>query len=186
MIWLIKVISALNKGLFMMEKNITLIGMPGVGKSTTGVILAKLLSFAFMDTDLLIQLSQKTSLQEIVDKYGHLYLRRIEEEEILKICPEKHVIATGGSAVYSQRAMEYLSSISKVVFLKADLDIITKRINNFDQRGIAKSKGQSFKELYLERQSMYEKYAWIEIDCSSISQEYAAELIVKRLTANHI
>lgn len=164
-----------------MKTSITLVGMPGAGKSTTGVILAKLLSFGFIDTDLLIQQNRNRSLQDIVDKNGHIYLRRVEEEEILKICPEKCVIATGGSAVYSARAMEHLCSISTVVFLKADFDVIRNRINNFDQRGIAKSLDQSFEDLFMERQPLYERYAKVEVDCNSISQENAAELIAEKL-----
>lgn len=151
--------------------------MPGAGKSTTGVILAKLLSFGFVDTDILIQQIQKKSLQDIVDETDHLNLRRIEEQEILKIHPEKHVIATGGSAVYSERAMVHLKGMSTIIFLKADFDIIKHRINNFDQRGIAKSRDQSFEELFQERQPLYEKYAQIVIDCNSITQEEAAGLI---------
>ena len=165
----------------MMKSNVTLIGMPGAGKSTTGVILAKLLSLGFMDTDLLIQVNRKSSLQDIVDKKGHLYLRKVEEVEILKINLEKCVIATGGSAVYSKKAMEHLSSISTVVFLKVRLDVLKSRISNFDQRGLAKAINQSFADLFQERQPLYEKYAEIEIDCNSISQERAAELIVDKL-----
>lgn len=169
-----------------MKSNVTLVGMPGAGKSTTGVILAKLLSLGFMDTDLLIQINRKSSLQDIVDKKGHLYLRKVEEKEILKINLEKCVIATGGSAVYSKKAMEHLSSISTVVFLKVSLDVLKNRINNYNQRGLAKAKDQSFEDLFLERQPLYEKYAEIEIDCNSISQERAAELIVERLKIKHI
>lgn len=165
----------------MMKSNVTLVGMPGAGKSTTGVILAKLLSFGFMDTDLLIQQNRNMALQDIVDKNGHIYLRRVEEEEILKICPEKCVIATGGSAVYSAMAMEHLRSLSAVVFLKADFDVIRNRIKNFNQRGVAKALDQSFEDLFLERQPLYEKYAEVEIDCNSISQENAAELIAERV-----
>lgn len=164
-----------------MKSNVTLVGMPGAGKSTTGVILAKLLSFGFMDTDLLIQQNRNRSLQDIVDKNGYIYLRKVEEEEIIKIYPERYVIATGGSAVYSARAMEHLCSVSTVVFLKADFDVIRKRISNFDQRGIAKAQDQSFEDLFLERQPLYKKYAEIEINCSSVSQEDAAELIHSRL-----
>lgn len=163
------------------KSNITLIGMPGAGKSTTGVILAKILSFGFLDTDLIIQLNRGRSLQDIVDSNGHLYLRTVEEEEILKITPEQCVIATGGSAVYSGKAMHHLGAISTVVFLSADFDVINKRINNFDQRGIAKASGQTFKDLFWERQPLYEKYAEIKIDCNSLSQENTAELIAKRL-----
>ncbi|MFC1838858.1 shikimate kinase [Thermodesulfobacteriota bacterium] len=164
-----------------MEYNITLIGMPGAGKSTTGVILAKILSYGFLDTDLLIQQSQKKHLQEIMDETDHVNLRKIEEEEILKIHPEKYVIATGGSAVYSKKAMEHLCSISLMVFLKADLNVIEKRIGNFNHRGIAKAKDQTFKDIFFERCPLYEKYAQIIIDCNSISQEEAAEAIVEKI-----
>ena len=164
-----------------MKSNLTLVGMPGAGKSTTGVILAKLLSLGFMDTDLLIQINRKSSLQDIVDKKGHLYLRKVEEEEILKINLEKCVIATGGSAVYSRKTMDHLSSISTVVFLKVSLDVLKNRISNFKERGLAKAPDQSFEDLFLERQPLYEKYAEITIDCNSISQERAAELIAERL-----
>ena len=165
----------------MKNNNITLIGMPGAGKSTTGVILAKILSYGFLDTDLLIQQSQKKHLQEIVDETDHINLRRIEEEEISKIHPEKHVIATGGSAVYSEKAMEHLCSISTIVFLKADLKVIEKRISNFNSRGIAKAKDQTFKDIFFERMSLYDKYAQIVIDCNSISQGKAAGLIEEKL-----
>jgi shikimate kinase len=164
-----------------MKSNITLIGMPGAGKSTTGVILAKLLSLGFMDTDLLIQVNRKSSLQDIVDKKGHIYLRKVEEKEILKINLEKCVIATGGSAIYSRKAMEHLNSVSTIVFLKVSLDVLKNRINNYNQRGLAKAKDQSFEDLFLERQPLYEKYAEIEIDCNSVSQEKAAELIAEKL-----
>lgn len=164
-----------------MKDNITLIGMPGSGKSTTGVILAKLLSFGFLDTDILIQINTQRTLQDIVDKEGHLFLRSVEAEEILKIRPEKTVIATGGSAVYSKKVMVHLSSFSEIVFLRADFNVIEKRIVNFDQRGIAKARDQSFYDLFIERQALYEEYADMEIDCNSLSQEEAAGLIVEKI-----
>jgi shikimate kinase len=168
-----------------MKNNITLIGMPGSGKSTTGVILAKLLSFGFLDTDILIQRNTQRSLQDIVDKEGHVFLRRVEEEEIMKIRPEKTVISTGGSAVYSKKAMAHLSSFSEICFLRADFNIIEKRIRNFDQRGIAKARDQSFYDLFMERQPLYEAFADMEIDCNNLFQDDLAGLIaekVKRIT----
>ena len=101
-----------------MKSNITLIGMPGAGKSTVGIILAKIMSFGFIDTDVLIQINRQKSLQEIIDESDYLNLRKIEEEEILKINIRNHVIATGGSAVYSEKAMSHLQSISNIVFLE--------------------------------------------------------------------
>ena len=164
-----------------MKPNITLIGMPGAGKSTTGIILAKLMSFGFIDTDVLIQTNQRKSLQDILDDSDHMNLRRIEEEEILKIRVKEHVIATGGSVVYSQTAMEHMGNNSVIVFLKADYDILKKRIKNFEYRGIAKAPDQTFIELYKERQPLYEKYAQLTIECNNIFQEEAAELIAEKL-----
>ncbi|MEN8210323.1 MAG: shikimate kinase [Thermodesulfobacteriota bacterium] len=166
-----------------MKTNLTLIGMPGAGKSTTGIILAKNLGLGFFDTDILIQINQQKSLQNILDSKGYLDLRKIEEQEILKINIENNVISTGGSAVYSQQAMTHLQSISKIIFLKTDFEVLEKRINNFATRGIAKAENQTFKELFKERQILYRKYADITIDCNVLTQDLAAEKIIKILNA---
>ncbi len=165
----------------MMESNITLIGMPGAGKSTIGIILAKNLTFGFIDTDVLIQINQQKSLQRIIDESDYLNLRRIEEHEILKINIRKHVISTGGSAVYSQKAMQHLKGISKIIFLNVDFDEIKRRIHNFDQRGIAKRKDQTFRELFEERKILYERYSDLTIDCKNLDQEQIAEMIAARV-----
>jgi len=164
-----------------MKPNVTLIGMPGAGKSTTGIILAKCLSYGFVDTDVVIQTSRKKSLQEIMDEGGYLHLRSIEEEEILALDIENHVIATGGSAVYSERAMRHLQRISTIVFLAVDFEIIRKRIHNFETRGIAKAKTQTFRDLFEERQVLYNRYADMVIDCNRITQEEAAHIIAGKL-----
>jgi len=166
-----------------MKTNLTLIGMPGAGKSTTGIILAKNLGLGFFDTDILIQINQQKRLQDILDSKGYLDLRKIEEQEILKINIENNVISTGGSAVYSQQAMIHLQSISKIIFLKADFEVLEKRITNFTTRGIAKAENQTFKELFIERQILYKKYADITIDCNVLTQDLAAEKIIKTLNA---
>lgn len=168
-----------------MKPNLTLIGMPGAGKSTIGIILAKMLSFNFVDTDLLIQISQQKSLQRIIDESGHLNLRRIEEREILNMSVAKHVIATGGSAVYSEPAMAHLREISEVIFLRVDYQEILKRIHNFNTRGIARSKDQNFLELYNERQVLYEKYAGTTIDSTGLDQEEIAGIIARDYTQRH-
>ncbi len=160
-----------------MKSNITLIGMPGSGKSTCGIILAKNLSFGFIDTDVLIQINRQKSLQHIINEAGHLRLREIEEEEVLKLNVEKHVIATGGSAVYSERAMTHLQSTSTIVFLEASFDVIQERIRNFKTRGIAKADGQTFRQLFDERQALYKKYAELIIECDSIDQDETARII---------
>ena len=161
-----------------MEKsNLTLIGMPGAGKSTIGIILAKNLGFGFVDTDILIQINQQKTLQQIIDESDHLNLRAIEEREILKINIERHVIATGGSAAYSEKAMNHLCNISIIIFLEADYEVIEKRIHNFETRGIAKDKDQSFRELFEKRQILYKKYAEITVDCNDLDQEELARQI---------
>jgi shikimate kinase len=159
------------------KTNITLIGMPGAGKSTIGIILAKYLTYGFIDTDILIQINHQKSLQQIMDETGYLNLRRIEEGEILKLNIDNHVIATGGSAVYSPKAMAHLKKISTIVFLQVTADILEKRIHNFATRGIAKSADQSFDALFEERRILYETYADITIDCAAMDQEEIAEII---------
>ena len=168
-----------------MKPNLTLIGMPGAGKSTVGIILAKLLSFGFVDTDILIQTRNKKSLQQIMDESDHLNLRKIEEKEILLLKISNHVIATGGSAVYSEKAMSHLHAVSKIYFLKVDYEGILKRIRNFKTRGIARAKDQSFQELFNERQVLYEKYADATIDCSGLDQDEIAHQIANNYLEKH-
>ena len=164
-----------------MKSDITLIGMPGSGKSTVGIILAKYLSLGFIDTDVLIQINRQKSLQEIINDGGYLKMREIEEKEILKINISNHIIATGGSAVYSELAMSHLQDISTIVFLEVDVDEILKRIHNIETRGIAKSTSQTFLDLFNERQLLYKKYAEFIIDCNKPGQEEIAELIAGRV-----
>jgi shikimate kinase len=161
----------------MMKSNITLIGMPGAGKSTIGIILAKYLTYGFIDTDVLIQINHQKSLQEIMDESDYLNLRRVEEQEILKINIQNHIISTGGSAVYSRKTMQHLMEISKIIFLQVDYQEINRRIHNFETRGIAKRKGQTFQELFSERQILYKKYSDLTIDCKNLDQEQVAEVI---------
>jgi shikimate kinase len=164
-----------------MKNNITLIGMPGAGKSTTGIILAKNCGLGFIDTDVLIQINRQRTLQQILDAGGYLALRDIEEMEILKLNIENHVIATGGSAVYSRKAMGHLLSISTVVFIEVSIEQVRKRVPNFATRGIAKAKDQSLEELYRERQQLYKTYAQITVEGNDLSQEILAVEIAARL-----
>ncbi len=164
-----------------MKSNLTLIGMPGAGKSTVGIILAKNLSFGFIDTDVLIQINRQKSLQQILDESDHLNLRKIEEHEIMKLNIKNHIIATGGSAAYSTNAMSHLVNISKVIFLEVSFEEIERRIYNFKTRGIAKSKDQTFRDLYDERQSLYKKYAETTIDCNRSDQEEIAMRIAESI-----
>jgi shikimate kinase len=162
--------------------NIVLIGMPGCGKSTVGVILAKSLSYNFLDTDLLIQSSLHRSLQDIVDRDGHLALRKIEEDALLSLHIQKHVVATGGSAVYSEPAMNHLASIGTVVFLDVDLASLEKRIHNYASRGLVKRPEQSLKDLFAERDALYREMAGITVNCSELTQEEVCLRIITELS----
>lgn len=166
----------------MMQRNdnLILVGMPGAGKSTVGVILAKLTSRDFTDTDLLIQTSEKRTLQDIVDTYGYAALRETEEKVLLGLFVENHVIATGGSAVYSDPAMMHLKSLGVVIFLDADLPTLESRVHNFSTRGLAKRPDQDFADLYHERSGLYAKYADTKIQCSGLSQEEVCSKIIEQ------
>lgn len=161
--------------------NLVLIGMPGSGKSTVGVILAKQLSRPYLDSDILIQLTEKRSLQDIVDQAGYLVLRDIEERVLLGIQCDNHVIATGGSAAYSEPAMNHLRHNGIIIFLDASLDTLCRRIHNYDTRGLAKRPEQSFADLFRERFELYTRYADITIDCNDTDQEQVCQTIVARL-----
>lgn len=173
----------------LLATNIILIGMPGSGKSTVGVILAKQLSRGFVDTDLLIQTAQGRSLQRIVDRDGFMALRDIEEKLLLRLHCRNQVIATGGSAAYSHPAMTHLKQDGIVVFLHADLETLHKRVRDFSARGLAKSPGQSLEDLFRERLSLYTVYADITIDscrlthaevCTRIEEQIGCLTAVKR------
>ncbi len=168
------------------KTNIVLIGMPGSGKSTVGVILAKLTSRDFIDTDGLIQILQARLLQNIVETEGYMALRRIEEDILLGLHCSNHVIATGGSAVYSPVAMEHLKSNGIVVFLAADLSTLESRVRDFDTRGLAKRPDQSFSDLFKERIILYRKYADVTVDCADLSQEEVCVQIIKRLKTRNV
>jgi shikimate kinase len=163
------------------RSNIVLIGMPGSGKSTVGVILAKLMSLNFVDTDVFIQVSQGQSLQDIVDTAGHMALREVEEKELLTLNVNNHVIATGGSAVYSYSAMKHLKSDGIAVFLNVDLPTLELRIVDFDTRGLAKRPDQSVADLFDERFSLYTKYADVTINCLNATPEEICARIIKEL-----
>jgi shikimate kinase len=163
------------------KSNITLIGMPGAGKSTIGIILAKVLTCGFIDTDVLMQINHHKSLQKILTESGYLNLRAMESRDILKINVENHVIATGGSVVYGHDAMTHLLNISTVVFLKVPFETLKNRIHNFGERGIAKAKKQSFQELFDERRPLYEKYAQITLEAGLKSQDEIAQWIAAKL-----
>jgi shikimate kinase len=155
----------------MFHKNIVLIGMPGAGKSTVGVLLAKTLGMAFVDTDLLIQEQEGCLLQELINRDGVAKFLSLEGKVILQLQVENCVIATGGSAIYSSDAVQHLKENGILVYLKLGYDEIEQRINNMSSRGIANEKGQKLIDLYNERVLLYEKYADLIIDCSDATLE---------------
>lgn len=166
-----------------MEKaNIVLIGMPWSGKSTIGVLLAKALKKDFIDTDLIIQSATGKSLQEIIDKEGVEVFMKLEETLILNLHPHDSVISTGGSVVYSHRAMLHLKSVGLIVYLKCSFETILQRAQFVELRGLVKTKpNQSLFELYNERSPLYENYAEFTINCDGLKHEEIVDKIVSYL-----
>lgn len=146
--------------------NIVLIGMPGSGKSTVGVILAKTLGYDFIDTDLLISKSQSQTLQKIIDKQGLKRFLEIESDVIEKLSCDRTVIATGGSAVMSAKAMANLKAQGNIVYLDVPFDEIERRITNITTRGIAFDKGENLHTLFEKRTPLYRQYADITVTVS--------------------
>jgi shikimate kinase len=163
------------------KSNIVLIGMPGSGKSTVGVLVAKEAARGFVDTDLLIQSAQGRTLQDIVDSDGHMALRKIEEAVLLTLTLTDHVIATGGSAAYSHEAMTHLKGSGTVVFLDVNLKTLRSRIHNYDTRGLAKRPDQTLDELFDERLALYTRYADITVKASDIGQDMVCSAIIDAL-----
>jgi len=153
------------------KRNLVLIGMPGAGKSTLGVLLAKGLSMRFLDTDIHIQTQEGASLQEIIRAQGMEGFKRMEERHILALQCVGHVIATGGSAVYSRRAMEHLQAFGTLVFLDLSMDLLARRIRDMDARGIVRTPGQDLVALFRERLPLYEKYADLTVRCDGKGHE---------------
>lgn len=158
--------------------NIILVGMPGAGKSTIGVLLAKRIVFEFIDSDLNIQIKTGESLQETMDRDGYLRLREIEEEVLCELKVNHAVISTGGSAVYGDKAMKHLKESGIVVFIKASLPELKSRVHNYENRGIARRPDQSFKELFEERDLLYNKYSDIVVNSINGQQDKMIEDII--------
>lgn len=161
--------------------NIVLIGMPGCGKSTVGVVLAKIIGYKFLDTDLLIQEKTGKLLQEMINELGNNAFLEIEANVIETIDCERHIIATGGSAVLIPRGVAKLKSQGKLVYLKHPFDEISNRISNLDTRGITLEEGQTLKDLYDYRSPIYEKVADIIIDANGLSIEQTARMVINAL-----
>lgn len=146
--------------------NITLIGMPGSGKSTVGVLLAKALGYGFLDVDLVIQQREGALLQDILDSRGVEAFLDAEETAVLSVRCERHIIAPGGSAICREKAALHLKSLGPVIYLKVPLEELSSRIQNLSTRGIAMKPGQTLADVMAYRAPLYEKYADLIIDCS--------------------
>lgn len=167
----------------MNKNNLILIGMPGVGKSTIGVILAKILGYHFIDSDLIIQHQEQRLLKEIIEQKGIDGFLAIENQVNAGLDVKKAIIATGGSAVYGKEAMEHFQKIGTIIYLKLDFEALEKRLGNIKNRGVVVREGQTLKNLYEERIPLYESYADITIDEAGRNPEETIEAIIAVLEA---
>lgn len=165
----------------MKKDNIVLIGMPGVGKSTVGVILAKVLGYQFLDADLVIQQQEGKLLKEIIAEVGTEGFIQIENRVNAGITCSKTIIATGGSVVYGKEAMEHLKEIGKVVYLEVPYPMIEKRLSDIKGRGVVLKKGQTLHDLYMERTPLYEKYADLRVCEEGLDVEQTVELLINKV-----
>ena len=163
----------------MMKSNIVLIGMPGVGKSSAGVVLAKALGYHFIDSDLVIQQQTGKLLCEIIKESGNDGFLEIEDKINASIMAEKSIIATGGSVIYGENAMKHFKEIGTILYLRASYETISSRLTNLKERGVAMNNSNSLLELYKERCILYEKYADIVVDVDGITIEETIHRIKK-------
>lgn len=157
--------------------NLILIGMPGAGKSTVGVVLAKSMGYHFLDSDLVIQEREGKLLHELISENGTKGFLEIEERINASIEAENTVIATGGSAIYGQKAMEHFQKTGKIIYLSLPYEELKERLGDLNERGVALQPGQTLRELFEERKPLYEQYGEIRIDCSGKQiREIVAEI----------
>lgn len=162
-------------------ENIVLIGMPGCGKSTVGVLLAKAAGKRFVDTDLALQETENQLLQQILDKEGMDYFLQAEENIMLQTEESDSVIATGGSAVYSVPGMRHLKQTGIAIYLKLPLSTIENRLSNIKTRGIALAPGETIASLYEKRIPLYERYADIIVEAEGLEAEAVVTQIILQL-----
>jgi shikimate kinase len=161
--------------------NLVLIGMPGVGKSTVGVVLAKVLGYQFIDSDIVIQEKETRLLREIIEKEGVDGFIAIENRVNASLEADKSIIATGGSVVYGNEAMAHLKSIGTILYLKLSYNQLEKRLGDIKGRGVVLRDGQTLQDLYDERTSLYEKYADIVVDEENLTVEETIEKIIEAI-----
>ncbi len=169
-----------------MKNNIVLIGMPGCGKSTIGVVLAKVLGYRFLDADLLIQEQEGRRLSQIIEEEGIQGFDRIENQVNASIRAERTVIATGGSVVYGREAMEHLGTIGTILYIKLPYEEIQKRLGDLNERGITIKDGQTLLDLYRERVPLYEKYAHLTVETDGLDLRDSVKRIKEILLLNQI
>lgn len=166
-------------------KNIVLIGMPGAGKSTVGVVLAKNAGLRFVDSDLVIQEQTGMLLHEIISKEGDDGFRQVENRINASLQVKHSVIATGGSVIYGREAMRHLKEIGTVVYLKLSYEAIADRLGDLKERGVTLREGQTLLQLYDERVPLYERYADVTVDCENKSiREVVAEIVARLMHEN--
>lgn len=168
-----------------MQTNLILIGMPGAGKSTVGVVLAKILGMDFIDADLLIQKKHGRTLQSLINEQGSLEFIALENEVLCQIEAENTVIATGGSAVYSEAGMRHLANIGQIIYLRVSFEEMKRRLGNLDERGVVfrQDTHHDLRALYDERTCLYAKYADITVDADSLSITEVARKAISLLEA---
>lgn len=164
-----------------MKDNIVLIGMPGVGKSTVGVVLAKALGYNFVDADLVIQQQTGKLLCELIAEHGTEGFLEIEDGVNSSIEGHKTVIATGGSAVYCAKAMEHYKEIATVLYLRVSYETLEERLGNLKNRGVVLNDGQTLKDLYDERTAYYEKYADVTVNEEGLSIRETIDAVKEKL-----
>lgn len=165
----------------MKKSNIVLIGMPGVGKSTVGVILAKVLGYQFLDADLVIQQQEGKLLKEIIEEVGTEGFIEVENRVNAGIECSRTIIATGGSVVYGKEAMEHLKEIGTVVYLEVPYSTIERRLSDIKGRGVVLRDGQTLYDLYSERTPLYEKYADLCVCEDGLNVEQTVELLIEKM-----
>jgi shikimate kinase len=163
------------------DRNVVLIGMPGVGKSTVGVLLAKALSCSFIDTDVYIQAREGRRLQDIIDAEGLACFRDIEARHVLSLECRGYVIATGGSIVYSEPAMRHLKASGIVVHISLPLAPLLQRLTNLDSRGVVMAPGQTVASLFAERSPLYVRYADVTVGCLGLTHEQTVARIMAEI-----
>ena len=161
--------------------NIILIGMPGCGKSTVGVVLAKAANMDFVDSDLVIQKELGMKLSTIIDQYGDDGFRDIENRINAGLSVENTVVATGGSVIYGEEAMRHLKAIGTVVYLKLSYEGIEDRLGDLHARGVTIKEGWTLRDLYNERCPMYEKWADVIVDCEHLQLREVVAYIQQQL-----